>query len=140
MKFIILAMTLLIAACSVNKPNVHGSLYQALGATSGIEKLTDAFIEQIQYDPLVMPYFFETDVARFKEKFMQQICEISGGPCNYTGDSMQDIHGGMMINENHFNALVNDLILAMEAIDLPTSTQNRLLALLAPMREDIIYR
>ncbi len=132
------SIALLLIACTTIKP--HQSLYDALGKQEGIARLTDAFIEEIQYDKRVLPYFLKSDIVRFREKFIEQLCTISGGPCRYTGDTMVDVHSGMDINEHHFNAIVEDLILAMENISLPTSTQNQLLSLLAPMRSDIIYR
>lgn len=135
---IILFISCTLAACGSLQTQLP--LFQQLGGKPGIAKLTDAFIEAIQYNKQTLPYFLESDINRFRTKFIEQICMISGGPCEYTGDSMTDVHGGMNINEAHFNALVNDLIMAMEAIELPTSTQNQLLSLLAPMRKDIIYR
>lgn len=135
---IILFISCTLAACG--SLQTQPPLFQQLGGKPGIAKLTDAFIEAIQYNKQTLPYFLESDINRFRTKFIEQICMISGGPCEYTGDSMTDVHGGMNINEAHFNALVNDLIMAMEAIELPTSTQNQLLSLLAPMRKDIIYR
>jgi hemoglobin len=134
----LLLLPLLLNACSTLQK--EQSLFSQLGAKAGIAKLTDAFIEEIQYDKQVLPYFLDSDIHRFRSKFIEQICMISGGPCEYTGDSMEDIHAGMQINEHHFNALVDDLIRAMEAIDLPVQTQNQLLSLLAPMRKEIIYR
>ena len=134
----ILFISCMLAACS--SLQTQPPLFQQLGGQPGIAKLTDAFIEEIQYNKQTLPYFLESDINRFRTKFIEQICMISGGPCEYTGDSMADVHGGMNINEAHFNALVDDLIMAMQAIKLPTSTQNQLLSLLAPMRKDIIYR
>ena len=128
----------ILTACSVL--GSKDSLYNQLGKQQGIAQLTDAFIEEIQYDKKILPYFIETDIARFREKFIEQICMISGGQCKYTGDSMGEVHGGMNINEHHFNALVDDLILAMESIQLDTGTQNQLLNLLVPMRKEVIYR
>lgn len=139
MKVFTLAIILFfLTACSTLQ--TQSSLFEQLGGKPGIAKLTDAFIEQIQYDKQVLPYFLETDIGHFREKFIEQICMLSNGPCEYTGDSMEDVHGGMMINENHFNALVDDLILAMEATGISVGAQNQLLAILAPMRDDIIYR
>lgn len=134
----VLLLPLLLNGCSTLQNDQ--TLYDLLGEQAGIAKLTDAFIEEIQYDKQVLPYFLDTDIRRFRSKFVEQICMISGGPCEYTGDSMEDVHAGMKINEHHFNALVDDLIRAMNTIDLPISTQNQLLSLLAPMRKDIIYR
>jgi hemoglobin len=135
---ILLILTLTINGCSSLTSNER--LFDQLGGQAGIELLTEKFIEEIQYDKDVMPYFLKTDVNRFRQKFVEQICMLSDGPCQYTGDSMEEVHSGMEINERHFNAIVNNLTIAMESINLPITTQNRLLNLLAPMRKQIIYR
>jgi hemoglobin len=51
---------------------------------------------------------------------------------------MEKSHGGRYITEAQFNALVEDLYRAMEKERTPVSAQNRLVALLAPMRPQII--
>lgn len=114
---IILFISCTLAACS--SLQTQPPLFQQLGGKPGIAKLTDAFIEAIQYNKQTLPYFLESDINRFRTKFVEQICMISGGPCEYTGDSMTDVHGGMNINEAHFNALVNDLIMAMRPLNYP---------------------
>ena len=51
---------------------------------------------------------------------------------------MADAHSGMEIRESEFNYFVEDTQKAMQAIGLNTSTQNKLLALLALERSEII--
>ena len=53
---------------------------------------------------------------------------------------MEQVHAGFDINETDFNALVEDLIAAMDEEGIPVRVQNRLLQRLVPMRDDIIYR
>lgn len=116
------------------------SLYEELGELPGITLLVDRFIEEIAADERIVTRFRDTNVERFRSKLIEQFCVLSGGPCEYTGKSMQIIHGGLMISEAEFNALVEDLISAMEQLSLNTSTQNRLLKQLAPLRAQIIYQ
>jgi hemoglobin len=63
---------------------------------------------------------------------------VSGGPCRRKGPDMKQAHAGMDINKNNFNALVEVLQQAMEAQGIAFTTQNKLLAKLAPMHRDII--
>ena len=63
---------------------------------------------------------------------------IANGPCVYTGDSMVQTHAGMNISEAEFNAVVEDLIAAMDTVGVDIGTQNRLLARLATLRPQIV--
>lgn len=134
-RFLITFILLLPACSSVS----NSSLYEELGGEQGVEAIVDGFLYQLGEDDRIIDFFAESNIDRFREKLIEQICELSGGPCEYTGDSMIDSHRGMNISEAHFNALVEDLILAMEAEQVPTPAQNRLLALLAPMHDDIRF-
>lgn len=113
-------------------------LYRALGGADGLVALTDAFLLQIADDRRVSDRFLESDIGRFRRLFAEHLCALTGGPCVYTGDDMPTTHGGMRIREAEFNAVVEDLIEAMETLDLDLRTQNRLLARLAPLQHDIV--
>lgn len=115
-------------------------LYRDLGGQPGIEKLVDAFLDNIANDDRIFHFFKDTKIDHFRRMIIEQFCNVSGGPCQYTGDTMEKSHGGMHINEAQFNALVEDLQLAMERERVSVSAQNRLLKILAPMRPQIIYR
>ncbi len=116
------------------------SLYRAFGGQAGVEALVDQAIIQIQQDPRVGRHFDATNWTRFREKQIEHMCVLMGGGCVYSGDNMIDVHGGMKITELEFNAIVDNLITAMEILEIPVSTQNRLLARMAPLRHEVIYR
>lgn len=132
-----LALVVLLAGCAHRG---NDALYQQLGELEGITRIVDSFIDEISNDPVIVEHFAETDPERFREKLIEQFCSLSGGPCEYTGDSMKKSHAGHNFTETDFNALVEDLVAAMEKQDVPTTAQNRLLALLAPMRADTTYQ
>jgi hemoglobin len=50
---------------------------------------------------------------------------------------MRESHADMNITDTEFNALAEDLILAMEQNNVPTAAQNRLIKRLVPMYPDI---
>ena len=86
------------------------------------------------------PTFAHVNITRFKRVFADYICQTADGPCRYTGDSMEEVHRGMNINEAMFNAVVEDLITAMNRQHVPVRVQNRLIARLAPTRAQMLYR
>tara|TARA_R110000868_G_scaffold101116_6_gene278450 strand:- start:3711 stop:4151 length:441 start_codon:yes stop_codon:yes gene_type:complete len=129
-----------VASCATNTTPADDSLYQAMGEQAGINRVVEGLLYRIADDARIVHHFADTDILRLQEKLQEQICVEAGGPCEYTGDSMIDVHAGFDISQGDFNALVEDLIAAMDDEGLSVRVQNRLLKRLAPMRGDIIYR
>ncbi len=116
------------------------ALYQAFGEKEGIRLLMDDFVNRLFADPRIGTMFKDTKPANLKEQLTDQICQLTGGPCKYEGDTMKRVHADLGIRKADFNAMVDILQAAMAARDIPFMTQNQLLALLAPMHRDIITR
>lgn len=114
------------------------SLYVALGEKPGLVQLMDVFVESLKADPRTAALFRETNTQRLKAQLVDQVCQLSGGPCQYGGADMKTAHANLDIRKSDFNALVEDLEKAMEAQGIPFAAQRRLLALLAPMHRDAI--
>lgn len=130
---------LLLAACAQQAPRDDG-LYRALGEEPGIVRIVEGMLLGSARDPRIARHFLDIDIERLREKLIEQLCFESGGPCVYTGDSMEESHKGLRLTPSDFNALVEHLQDAMEAEGVPTPAQNRLLARLAPMRGQVIDR
>ena len=126
------------AVPSANTTTAPAGLYQALGEKPGITRLMDDFVNRLVQDPRIGGHFKEVKPAALKQSLTDQICQLSGGPCQYEGADMKSAHADMDINKGHFNALVEVLQTAMDAQGIPFAQQNRLLALLAPMHRDVI--
>ena len=133
----IIAGLAVLIACTNTKP--EQTLYQRLGSAEGIANITEYFILEIARDERVIAYFEDSNVERFREKFIEHLCMITGGPCDYSGDTMIDIHVGMNVTEGAFTAIVEDLIEAMNKADVAIGTQNQVLERLAKLRPEIIY-
>ena len=114
------------------------TLYEALGGEAGVELLADNFVIELAADERVRHRFAKSDIGRFHRLIQQQICELSDGPCVYTGDNMKRTHGGMNIQSYEFNAVVEAMMRAMDSSGLNPGVQNRLLAIFVPMRADVV--
>lgn len=138
--YVFFAFVLALAGTCSHLRADDGALFKALGGQAGVTALVDKYLEIIADDIRVAPTFADSDISHLREKLIEQICMLSGGPCEYTGDPMDVVHSGLNITEAQFNAVVEDLQEAMTRLGLREPTQNRLLAKLAPMRGQIIYR
>src|ERR1700727_5263 len=68
------------------------ALYDRLGGKSGVAAITDALIDRVSSDPVLGRSFKDSNLPRIKRLLAEQICELSGGPCRYSGDSMKEVH------------------------------------------------
>lgn len=132
-----LVLAMLVAGC-VSTPT--DSLYQALGAEPGVRRLVDEVVLELHGDSRINALFKETDDAYFKERLFEQICELSGGGCEYTGLSMEEAHSGMQLTETDFNYFVDDVRVGMTRAGISIAAQNRLLALFRPMHGDTLHK
>ena len=114
------------------------SLYERLGRLEAIEAVVDSFVARCAGDERINPKFARSDVPRLKKMLVDQVCEATGGPCTYIGRDMRTTHEGMGVTAGEFDALVEDLVATLDEFDVPKAEQDELLALLGPMRSDIV--
>lgn len=131
----VLAVMLLAGACATSR---EPDLWDRLGGTPVMNVVVDDFATRLQNDPRISEHFVGIDMQRFRDKLVEFLCEVSSGPCQYTGDAMHPVHAEMNLDDADFNALVEDLIESMEAHNVPLGAQNRLLAILAPLHFEIV--
>lgn len=120
-------------------PELAG-VFEDFGGMPGMTALMEDFMAIMLEDPRLRTFFENTDQARIKKQLAEQFCAILGGGCAYSGRDMKESHAGFDIRRADFNALVEDLQIAMNRKGIPFRSQNRLLAILAPMHREVITR
>src|ERR1700683_3548708 len=75
------------------------TLYDRLGGQSGVRAIANSLIDRVSADPYWGPSFKDTKLSRIRGLLAEQICELSGGPCRYSGDPMKEVHAGQHISE-----------------------------------------
>ena len=121
------------------------SLYDRLGGKDAIVAVVDEFVARVAADKRINGYFTAvasepTRLAVFKGKLVDQICEASGGPCKYEGLDMKRAHEGLGITGGDFNALVEDLVGALDKHKVGKKEKDQLLGVLGPMKSDIVEK
>ena len=130
------AGALMLAALAA--PAHAATLFEDLGEQPGVTRIVDDLLPRVLADPLLKASFDDADIERLHGLLVLKFCNIAGGPCRYPGRDMKTSHAGLNLKRRHFNAMVEHLQDAMGASSVPFRTQNRLLALLAPMHRDIV--
>lgn len=131
--------TLMLTAALLLTPLASAqSLYDQLGQKQGISAIVEEMLYRVGGDERIVHHFDGVDIMRVHQLITEQVCNVVGGPCEYSGESMRVSHEGMGVTHADFNALVEHLIVAMEKHEVPVAAQNQLLAKLAPMYDDIV--
>jgi hemoglobin len=114
------------------------SLYDRLGGGDAINALTESWVARVGGDDRANGKFIRTDIERLMTEVVDQLCEATGGPCTYTGRSMLETHAGMKVTAGEFDVVMQHLGAALDELNIPKTEQDELVALLRPMRDDIV--
>jgi hemoglobin len=116
------------------------NLYSRLGGVDAIRAVVREFVARVAADDRINAFFRGVDIPHLERMLTDQICSATGGPCTYTGKSMREVHTGMNLTDAHFNALVEDLVGALDRYNVPVREKNELLGALGGMKPDIVGR
>lgn len=114
------------------------TLFEQIGGEAKLRAVVDDFVTVMESDDRINFTFADIDLGKFKQLLFEQICELSRGPCKYTGRTMLESHKKLNVDDAMFNALAEDLYIAFERQHVPYRVQNRVVAMLAPMQRDIV--
>jgi hemoglobin len=135
--FRVLALSLA-AFAGIAAGGVRVSLYQRLGGQDGVANIANTLIDRIATDPTLGRSFKGSSLDRIKTLLAEQICDLSGGPCHYSGDSMKEVHAGHQISQAEFYRTVEVLRDVLKQDHVSQGASNELIGLLAPMKRDIV--
>lgn len=148
---LIAAMIFVLAGCA-GQPATHteperkvaaaagpsDALYRELGGTPGITAVVDLFLAKVDNDLRINLFFEKTDHKDLRNLVIEQLCQATGGPCSYSGRTMEEAHSGLNLTDADFTAFVDDLIAAMDELKVPKASQDKLLTLLGPMKPQVV--
>lgn len=127
-----------VGAAADAAPRAQTRLYDRLGGEAGVTAIAATLIDRVSADPKLGRSFKDTQLDRIKRLLAEQICELSGGPCRYSGDSMREVHAGHHISEAEFFGMVATLRVVLKERHVSQGATNELLRLLAPMKRDVV--
>jgi hemoglobin len=125
------------------------SLYDRLGGEAAIKAVVDEFVKVAAADPKVNFTRKGTkaewkptpeNVDALKKGLVDFVGMVTGGPQKYDGKSMKDLHKGMEITEDEFNALADDLKGVLDKFKVPDKEQKELLDLVGSTKADIVEK
>jgi hemoglobin len=137
-KFLLPVMLLLAVS---TQTHAQESLYKRLGGYDAIAAVTDDFIGRLATDKVLSRFFVATSddtKHKIRQHIVDQLCNVTGGPCIYIGRSMKEAHQGMKITENDWSITVRLLIESLNKFKVPQKEQNEFLAIVSSVKKDIV--
>lgn len=89
--------------------------FNRIGGVEGISSLVGTLLDNVGADIRINGFFADTDLRELRQLLVEQICEATGGYCVYSGRSMVATHAGLCITDEDFDALVGDLLAAIDS-------------------------
>jgi hemoglobin len=120
------------------------SLYERLGGVYSIATVIDDLIDRVMTDPRlnanprVDEAHHRVSPAGFKYLVTEMVCWASGGPQNYTGRSMKEMHQHLMITATEWEAFLDDLQQSLDKFAVPQVEQAEIKAIVGSTRADIV--
>lgn len=120
------------------------SLYDRPGGVYSIATVVDGFIERLlvnstlNANPAISEARSRVAKAGLKFQVTALVCEVTGGPCKYTGRSMKESHARLNITEGQWQAMVADFRRTLAAFKVPQKEQEELLTIVGSTKTDIV--
>jgi hemoglobin len=138
------ALALMILASASPVYAEEEPLYERLGGLPAIALAVSEFVDDFIEDPVIManPAVEEQKTPQaapyIKFQVTALVCELTGGPCQYTGVSMEEAHDGLNVTAEEWDRMVEIFVATLDSLEVPEREQGELLELLGETRDDIV--
>jgi hemoglobin len=117
------------------------SLYRRLGGYDVIAAVIDDLFTSLRDDPAFSRFGSGRSLdshARAQQLLVEQICELSGGPCRYLGRDMKTSHAGLAVSAAEWDANMRYATAALVKNGVDEAERAEFLALFERYRQDIV--
>jgi len=117
------------------------TLYQRLGGYDVVAAILDITGPRVINDPELSKFFPETDEEmgkRGRQLAVNLLCELTGGPCFYTGPDMKMIHKGLGITDEHWQSFLGHLGETLDELNMDSDEKTAVIAVFAELKGDIV--
>ncbi len=119
-------------------------LYERLGGVYPIAAVVEDFIDRLlvndtlNANPAINEARKRVPAAGLKFQVTALVCEVTGGPCMYTGRDMKTAHAKLNITQPEWDAMVADFRKTLNAFKVPVKEQEELIQIVGSTKKDIV--
>ena len=119
------------------------SLYHRLGGYDMIAMIVDDFGPKLGKDPKIAPLVAGLSAEhrmRNRQLIVDQICQLTGGPCIYIGRPMAASHQGLGITEDHFKQAGVLMLETLDKFKIGEPERSELMGVIGSLAPDIVEK
>ena len=120
------------------------SLYERLGGVKPISLVVDDFINRLvsndilNANPMIKAGREHSPDAYLKYQVTTLVCQVTGGPCVYTGLAMKESHAHLNITENEWQVMRDEFKKTLDKFQVPEKEQKELFDIIESTKNDIV--
>jgi len=113
-------------------------VYDQIGGRPAVSAAVDGLYDRLLADPVLAPYFADTDMERQKRHMRGFMAVALGGAELYAGRDMAAAHARLHITGDAFDRVVAHLVDTLASLAVPAEIIEAIGAKLAPLRAQIV--
>ncbi len=141
---LIVLVFLFSAGTTIAEEKKEKPLYERLGGEYPIAVVVDQFIDLLlvndvlNANPAIKEARDRVPRAGLKFHVTALVCQTTGGPCQYTGRSMEEAHAHLNITEREWQAMLSDFRRVLNNNRVPEREQKELIAIVESTKGAIV--
>jgi hemoglobin len=119
-------------------------LFERAGGTYVLAQVVDDFVDGMLADPVIRANAAVRQAAKpsrragLKFQITSLLCQETGGPCKYEGQTMRETHQSMDISDREWGVMVWTFKRALARADVPAAEREELMNVLQTTKGDIV--
>lgn len=114
------------------------SIFDQIGGAPAVEAAVEQFYQRVLVDPLLKPFFKDSNLSWLKKSQTRFFTTALGGPQIYKGADMKTAHQHLPIEERHFGRVAQHLSDTLKALNVPVNLIQEIMATAGSLAPQII--
>ena len=114
------------------------TIYETIGGEKAVRAVVEGMYFRIVGDIVLRPFFARAEMEALKKSQVIFFCQLLGGPQQYRGPDIRQLHAGMKIEQRHFDRVAQHLVASLKALKVDAATIDEIIALVQSHAADIV--
>lgn len=116
------------------------TLFERIGGEDAVNAAVDIFYDKVMADDRINGFFENMDMVAQANKQKAFLTMAFGGPNKYSGKDMRTAHAHLGLEEEHFNAVVENLAATLTELGVAAEDIQEVAGIAASVKDDVLNR